>query len=478
MSQEHINYGTAPNDGTGDTLRESQRKAESNFNELYAAIDEEASATIIIDGENTTVTGTGTAIDPYQINTEAGGSQNLQQTLENGNETNLDIKFPFDEGKGVVYDDENRRFGFAITDIPRMIDLNKDENIFTSLGLYNSYLELYTENTEFTGFKANQEFDLTGLSEERMYFTQKGYVDDAIAAAIPGGGAVDSVNGQTGTVVLDADDISDSGTTNKWTNASEKATWNAKGNGTVTSVTGVSGETTVASGTTTPVIGIASAYTTARTNYADSKVLNTLSGSETDKAPSVSASKAYFQTLLTNSDGLAAALSDETGYSAGAVAVFNNGPTITGSMKVMNLENSTSAALGQFSFGSGSAAPRIQSNQPGRAVFDLRQLAASGDMQTWQQNGAVIVARMNYSGQLEIQNATASNHAVALGQLGAVNNSTVALTKAALNSAYPNVNVGFIVQAPLITTGAMIYIKNSEAGSSDVWLSVVATVTP
>ena len=38
MSQEHINYGTAPNDGTGDTLRESQRKAESNFNELYAAV--------------------------------------------------------------------------------------------------------------------------------------------------------------------------------------------------------------------------------------------------------------------------------------------------------------------------------------------------------------------------------------------------------------------------------------------------------
>ena len=31
-----------------------------------------------------------------------------------------------------------------------------------------------------------------------------------------GGGAVTSVNGQTGVVVLDADDISDSGTTNKF----------------------------------------------------------------------------------------------------------------------------------------------------------------------------------------------------------------------------------------------------------------------
>lgn len=35
MAQQHINYGAAPNDGTGDTLRVSQIKAESNFTELY-----------------------------------------------------------------------------------------------------------------------------------------------------------------------------------------------------------------------------------------------------------------------------------------------------------------------------------------------------------------------------------------------------------------------------------------------------------
>lgn len=45
-----------------------------------------------------------------------------------------------------------------------------------------------------------------------------------------GNGDVASVNGQTGTVVLDADDISDASTTNKWTNATEKATWNGKEN--------------------------------------------------------------------------------------------------------------------------------------------------------------------------------------------------------------------------------------------------------
>lgn len=35
MAQQHINVST-PNDGLGDTLRASQVKAESNFNELYA----------------------------------------------------------------------------------------------------------------------------------------------------------------------------------------------------------------------------------------------------------------------------------------------------------------------------------------------------------------------------------------------------------------------------------------------------------
>jgi hypothetical protein len=42
------------------------------------------------------------------------------------------------------------------------------------------------------------------------------------------GGAVTSVNTQTGNVVLDADDISDSLTTKKFTSTSEKSTWNGK----------------------------------------------------------------------------------------------------------------------------------------------------------------------------------------------------------------------------------------------------------
>ena len=39
MAQQIINVGSAPNDGTGDVLRNSQIKANANFTELYSAVD-------------------------------------------------------------------------------------------------------------------------------------------------------------------------------------------------------------------------------------------------------------------------------------------------------------------------------------------------------------------------------------------------------------------------------------------------------
>lgn len=38
MAEQVINIGASPNDGTGDTLRESQRKARENFSELYSIL--------------------------------------------------------------------------------------------------------------------------------------------------------------------------------------------------------------------------------------------------------------------------------------------------------------------------------------------------------------------------------------------------------------------------------------------------------
>lgn len=72
------------------------------------------------------------------------------------------------------------------------------------------------------------------------------------------------------------------------------STWSSEklsseiGGGTVTEVTGTSGEITVATGTTTPVISIDTAYTNSRDDYADSKVEDNLSASTT-VAPSKTA---------------------------------------------------------------------------------------------------------------------------------------------------------------------------------------------
>lgn len=58
------------------------------------------------------------------------------------------------------------------------------------------------------------------IPTEDYHPATKKYVDENSGGG--GGGAVNSVNGQTGTVVLDADDISDAATSNKWTNSTEK----------------------------------------------------------------------------------------------------------------------------------------------------------------------------------------------------------------------------------------------------------------
>lgn len=49
MAQQHLNVGASPNDGTGDTLRASQIKAESNFTELYANKVDKAGTKVLSD---------------------------------------------------------------------------------------------------------------------------------------------------------------------------------------------------------------------------------------------------------------------------------------------------------------------------------------------------------------------------------------------------------------------------------------------
>lgn len=79
MSQQIINVGSAPNDGTGDVLRESQIKANANFTELYNALLGEVLIT------NASVSGT------YNIDWSAGDVWNLTLT---GNTTLTESNLP------------------------------------------------------------------------------------------------------------------------------------------------------------------------------------------------------------------------------------------------------------------------------------------------------------------------------------------------------------------------------------------------
>lgn len=54
---------------------------------------------------------------------------------------------------------------------------------------------------------------------------------------------------------------------------------------------------------------------------------------------------------------------------------------------------------------------------------------------------------------------------------------TVGQTKAQLNTLYPNVPVGHLVLCPNIALGGAVYIKATEAGSSDVWQTISAPPT-
>lgn len=60
--------------------------------------------------------------------------------------------------------------------------------------------------------------------------------DGTLHSSGGGGGSVISVNGKTGVVVLDADDIDDSSTTNLFTTATEKASWDSKSEVSVTQI--------------------------------------------------------------------------------------------------------------------------------------------------------------------------------------------------------------------------------------------------
>jgi len=332
------------------------------------------STTYIADGANTTVSGSGSFVDPYMINAEAGGSQDLQQTTENGAITNIPIVVGDPTGVHTTHAangvtvwlgdemDEDTKSIFVGNDGVLALKILSKNDGFTApkVSLSENQFDLRSDNEQFVnskivtdadGIKENilsngktinrivpQSFTDVGTGNELNITTADAsgdFTEVLTVNGIPadpngnvtvptGGGAVSSVNGQTGDIVLTQDDVLD-GTTYKQYSATEKtklagiASGATANTGTVTSVTGVSNETTVASGTTTPVIGISSNYTTARDAVANAKVENNLTASTT-----VAPSKTAVNTALALKADLASPTFTGTPTAPTATAASNN----------------------------------------------------------------------------------------------------------------------------------------------------------
>jgi len=161
MAKQVINRGTTPGDGTGETLYSAFTKANANFTELY---DEDVVLAAAAATAQSTANGKEPALgnpasDGYVLSSSAAGARSWTQPAA---------------GSGHTIEDEG-------TPLPAQTSLN------------------------FTG---------AGVS-----------VADAggkTVVTVAGGAApVDSVNGQTGVVVLTADGISDATTTKKFTSAAD-----------------------------------------------------------------------------------------------------------------------------------------------------------------------------------------------------------------------------------------------------------------
>jgi hypothetical protein len=125
------------------------------------------------------------------------------------------------------------------------------------------------------------------------WVSDRNQIANAINSGLGGGGAVSSVNTQTGTVVLDADDISDSATTNKFVTSgqlSEIAANTSKTGITTTQSNAITSNTSKISYTDAAAVGA----NTAKIGYTDQAVSDYIKGNQTSNT----------KTVLTSSSGV------------------------------------------------------------------------------------------------------------------------------------------------------------------------------
>jgi hypothetical protein len=107
MAKQIINVGTSANDGTGDTLRASQVKANANFTELYNKGLQEVTDEGDTTTNNITCTGiiNGTTIVCEDGYIDSAGDTLFVRTITNGEiglTTNIGGEYTFPDYTGIV----------------------------------------------------------------------------------------------------------------------------------------------------------------------------------------------------------------------------------------------------------------------------------------------------------------------------------------------------------------------------------------
>ena len=230
MAQQTINIGTVANDGTGDPLRTAFDKVNDNTTELYAgqslSLASDTLTLIRADGTTSTVD-----LSPYldedaraiASGTLNGGTGIVTFTRDDASTFTLDLSSLLDDTNLVT--SVNTQTGAVVLDADD-IDDTSTTNKFTSSADISKLAGIEagaditdTTNVEAAGALMDSEVnDLAGIKSVTISTlqpkpTEGAFVDgdktklDGIAAGAEVN-IVDSVNSQTGAVVLDSDDIS------------------------------------------------------------------------------------------------------------------------------------------------------------------------------------------------------------------------------------------------------------------------------
>ena len=245
MAKQQINIGTTANDGTGDPLRTAFDKVNDNTTELYGGQSLSIVSDILTltraDGTTSTVDLSSyldedaRAISSGILN---GGTGIVTFTRDDASTFTLDLSALLDDTNIVT--SVNTQTGAVVLDADN-IDDTSTTNKFTSSADISKLAGIEagaditdTTNVEAAGALMDSEVtDLSGIKSVTISTlqpkpTEGAFVDgdktklDGIAAGAEVN-TVDSVNSQTGAVVLDSDDIAEGSTNEYYTEAKVSA---------------------------------------------------------------------------------------------------------------------------------------------------------------------------------------------------------------------------------------------------------------